>query len=544
MALLPSCIAVGVVASLAEAESWLSWHHVLLGLQLVIFGAWVARLRGDVRQRKAAERRQSSRGRTLELLAAGAPLPRVLESIVTLVEEELPEARCSVALLDRGGKNLGTVIAPRLPAFYNAAVEGLAIGPGVGSCGTAASTGKRVIVEDVRTHPAWAPFRELTARADLAACWSEPILSSEGKVLGTYALYHRTRHQPGEHELRVVEQAAHLASIAIEKSTADQQLRDREAHFRLLTEDVADVVWKTDASLRVTYISPADERQRGFTAAEIIGRSVLELFTEEGVDIVKRELARRVESEAKGLATGSVAFDAPHRCKDGHVIWGEVVSKPTRDGQGQIIGYHGITREITERRQMQEQVRQLAYHDPLTRLPNRRLLSDRLGQALAESKRHGTHGALMFLDLDRFKALNDLHGHEAGDLLLVDAANRLRACVREVDTVARLGGDEFIVLLSALSADRATADAGARTVAEKIRLALEEPWPLTLRRDGAEPRVVEHRCSASIGVAVFSGAEGTAEDLLKWADAAMYLAKSAGRNQVRFHASPEARQAT
>ena len=196
---------------------------------------------------------------------------------------------------------------------------------------------------------------------------------------------------------------------------------------------------------------------------------------------------------------------------------------------------------------MQEQVRQLAYHDPLTRLPNRRLLSDRLGQALAESKRHGTHGALMFLDLDRFKALNDLHGHEAGDLLLVDAANRLRASVREVDTVARLGGDEFIVLLSALSADRATAVRTRQWISKPPRggsRSGRRQRPLTLRRDGAEPRVVEHRCSASIGVAVFSGAEGTAEDLLKWADAAMYLAKSAGRNQVRFHASPEARQAT
>jgi diguanylate cyclase (GGDEF)-like protein len=138
--------------------------------------------------------------------------------------------------------------------------------------------------------------------------------------------------------------------------------------------------------------------------------------------------------------------------------------------------------------------------------------------------------------LDNFKPLNDMHGHLVGDLLLVEAARRLTACVREVDTVARFGGDEFVVLLSDLSADRAESISQATLVAEKIRASLSEPYRLTLSQEGSSDTSVEHRCSASIGVVVFVGNEASQADVLKWADAAMYQAKEAGRNAWRFYA--------
>lgn len=182
----------------------------------------------------------------------------------------------------------------------------------------------------------------------------------------------------------------------------------------------------------------------------------------------------------------------------------------------------------------QQQMQHMAFYDMLTLLPNRRLLHDRLGQTIAASNRSKRYAALMFLDLDNFKPLNDAHGHEVGDLLLIEAARRLKVCVREMDTVARLGGDEFVVLLSELGPRKEESAVQARIVAEKVRAALSEAYQLTLKQDGAQDTIVEHHCSASIGVTLFMDHEGRPEDILKLADAAMYRAKELGRNRIQF----------
>jgi diguanylate cyclase (GGDEF)-like protein len=185
-------------------------------------------------------------------------------------------------------------------------------------------------------------------------------------------------------------------------------------------------------------------------------------------------------------------------------------------------------------RDAQKKIHDMAYHDALTHLPNRRLLNDRIAQATAVSKRKACFGALMALDLDNFKPLNDAHGHDIGDLLLVEVAKRLTTCVRESDTVARFGGDEFVVVLSELSADRQQAMAQAQRVAEKIRLALAEDYSLKVTKPGSPEVWINHHCTASIGVALFIQRDPDDLDLLKQADAAMYLAKGSGRNSIRF----------
>ena len=210
----------------------------------------------------------------------------------------------------------------------------------------------------------------------------------------------------------------------------------------------------------------------------------------------------------------------------------EIIGLPLPGG-----GFVSIYMDITERKKMEEQVRQLAFYDPLTNLANRRLLHDRLGLAMAASKRSGRYAAVMFLDLDNFKPLNDLHGHEIGDLLLVEVARRLTACVREIDTVARFGGDEFVIMLNELHLNVAESHEQARTIAEKVRLSLSEPYELQVNRGDVEPVAVTHRCAASIGVTLFWGYIGTADEVLKCADGAMYQAKAAGRNAVVFHDS-------
>jgi diguanylate cyclase (GGDEF)-like protein/PAS domain S-box-containing protein len=206
-------------------------------------------------------------------------------------------------------------------------------------------------------------------------------------------------------------------------------------------------------------------------------------------------------------------------------LWFElsVVRKPTLPGEEER--FIAIARDISERKGAEEAIRHLAFHDTLTGLPNRRLLMDRLERALGASQRKGAHGALMFLDLDQFKLLNDTHGHDMGDLLLQEVARRLEQSVRAIDTVARLGGDEFVVLIEDLSADQSDARQHAHTVGHKILANLNEAYRL---RDDF------HTTTPSIGITLFSGESIVPSELLKQADTAMYQAKARGRNTLCF----------
>ena len=241
--------------------------------------------------------------------------------------------------------------------------------------------------------------------------------------------------------------------------------------------------------------------------------------------------------EACAETGGPCILEYRRRSKSGHWLWIRSVGKIVEwNADGRAVRMIGIHTDITERKEMEDRIRQLAFFDPLTQLPNRRLLNDRLTQAMATSKRSGRYCALMFSDLDNFKPLNDLHGHEVGDLLLIEVAERLKNCVREMDTVARFGGDEFVIMICELDTDREESTVQARAVAEKIRIALAQPYVLTVETDSASARTVEHHCSASIGVTLFMNHESTQADILKEADIAMYSAKDAGRNMICFFA--------
>lgn len=230
------------------------------------------------------------------------------------------------------------------------------------------------------------------------------------------------------------------------------------------------------------------------------------------------------------LREGDLRFEWLHRRLDnGKVFPAEVwLSVMDLDGRPCI---QGIVRDISARRLAEQKIQWLAFYDELTRLPNRRLASDRLGQALAVSRRSRELGAIMMLDLDNFKTLNDTQGHDAGDRLLVEAASRLQACVRQEDTVARFGGDEFVVLIEGLGADEVSAATHAEVVAEKIRAAFEVPFNVSTGGRG-------FRTTCSLGVVLFKGQDLTIDELLKQADVALYQAKGAGRNMARFF-SPE-----
>jgi diguanylate cyclase (GGDEF)-like protein len=207
-----------------------------------------------------------------------------------------------------------------------------------------------------------------------------------------------------------------------------------------------------------------------------------------------------------------------------------------KDTQGNPLRVIVVSHDITERKQNEAKFRDLAFHDALTQLPNRRLLDDRLEQAIAASKRNGHFGAVMFLDLDNFKPINDTHGHKAGDLLLIEVARRLSGCVREVDTVARFGGDEFVVVISKLDGEEQECIEQSRSLAEKIRASLAGTYWLSSDSAGTTKMIIHHDIQVSIGIALFKN-NSAAEKVLKHADKAMYKAKEAGRNTIYFHES-------
>jgi len=245
----------------------------------------------------------------------------------------------------------------------------------------------------------------------------------------------------------------------------------------------------------------------------------------------------QIQSGMPDMLTFGGAFETLHRRKDGSLLDVEVHANGVHiDGQTYL---YASSRDITVRKQVQAEVHQLAFHDSLTQLPNRRLFNDRLEQTLVACRRSGRLGAMLFLDLDKFKPLNDAHGHGVGDLLLVEVARRLAACVREMDTIARFGGDEFVVMLSKLDTDPLAAQGYASRIAEKIRDALAQPYILHVAQAAGSDTDVHHRCTCSIGIAMF-GAHAThathADVVINQADSAMYQAKEAGGNTFSFYA--------
>ncbi len=312
-----------------------------------------------------------------------------------------------------------------------------------------------------------------------------------------------------------------------ERKRKDESLREKEEFFRMIAENTEDFIAVLDLSGRRLYNNPTYARIFG----DIKRMKGTDSFAEIHPD--DREHVKRVFREIVHTGIG-LRTDFRFLLPDGSIRHMESRGGLIKDSLGKASYVVVVSRDITERKIAEEKIQNLAFHDALTGLPNRRLLSDRLIQTMAASKRGGHFAALMFIDLDNFKPLNDEHGHAAGDLLLQEVASRITGCVREVDTVSRFGGDEFVVLLSELDEDHAKSALEAGIVAEKIRVALSEPYVLSMRQQGRIETTVTHRCTSSIGVVLFIDHEISADDVLRRADLAMYRAKDSGRNAIRF----------
>ncbi|BBJ00541.1 hypothetical protein FGKAn22_22330 [Ferrigenium kumadai] len=477
----------------------------------------------ELKQRSAE---LSCQNAVLEMITHHAALPDILEMLTQLVELHNPEMLCAILLIDKDGKHLRHGVAPSLPDFFKRALHGLAIGETTGACGMAVSRGERVVVEDMHSHSYPEDFRALIVRAGLQSCWAQPVKDQDGRVLGTFAIYQRHPATPEPAEITLIENYAALAALAIERTQTTETLRLHDAALNV----AASAISIADRQAHVVWANQAFTRLTGYSLDEAVGRTYGRLLksglhgNEFYRDMWQTILAGRVWHG-----------ELTNRRKDGALYHDETTITPVRDQSGEITHFVTMRQDVTERKIAEEQLKNLAFYDPLTQLPNRRLLLDRLGLALAISKRSGRYGALMFLDLDNFKPLNDQHGHDVGDLLLMEAARRIVHCVRAEDTVARFGGDEFVVMLKELDTDRTVSATRAHGVAEKIRAAVGAPYRLELLQAENGETAIEHHCTTSIGIVMFLNHESPREDLLKWADIGMYQAKAAGRDTIRFY---------
>ena len=367
----------------------------------------------------------------------------------------------------------------------------------------------------------------------LARRIARPIqaLERSAQAIATGTLAVRTVAH-GPEEIATVARTFNDMAVALEQNAV--QLRIAATAFEA---DAPMVI--TDANGVIVRVNAACQQTTGYSPAEMIGQTPRLFKSNRHPPDFYQGMWQAITGE--GIWHGEI-WD---KRKDGSEYPALLTITAVRDASGAITHFVGVQIEISERKRYEEAVYHMAFHDGLTHLPNRRLLGDRLEQALLACRRNSRHGALMFLDLDNFKPLNDTHGHEFGDLLLIEAANRLRTCVREIDTVARLGGDEFVVVLTELDEQPETALNEALSVAQKIRGVLAQPYELVITDAGTtEPaapgltshqRTVCHQCTASIGVALFDACTAGSAEVLKRADSAMYAAKAAGRNCIRTH---------
>jgi len=317
-------------------------------------------------------------------------------------------------------------------------------------------------------------------------------------------------------QLDCVSNAA-MARITLSDIT-ERKLMEKELRIAAVAFSSQSGMIITDPQGLIQRVNPAFVRLTGYSAEEAIGKTPAMLQSGRQGPLFYAQMWATLKEQ--GYWQGEIW----NRRKNGQIYAEMLTISAIKSDDHSVTHFVGSFSDITENKEAEAEIHRLAYYDSLTKLPNRRLLQDRLGQAIAATVRSELFGALFFIDLDHFKALNDTRGHDVGDLLLVDVAQRLRETVREKDTVARQGGDEFVVLMEELGGTANEAAVLAAQLGDKLRAALAAPFNL---------KGYEYHCKSSIGVGLFHG-QDSVEDLFKHADLALYQAKTSGRDKLRF----------
>jgi diguanylate cyclase (GGDEF)-like protein/PAS domain S-box-containing protein len=599
----------------------------------------------DITERKRAEAIAAGERRIFEKIAGNASLSATLESICELIERVMADSCCAINLLDHERQVLNFGVAPKLPREFVAAMDGAPIGIRYGSCAAAVYLTRQVTVADIETDALWEFRRDAALHASFRAAWSTPIVASDGRVVGTFAVYRRLPGIPLSRDHELMSRMAQIAGIAIERRSAEDALRNSEVKFRGLFESMMEGVYQTSRSGRILVANPAFVNLLGYGSAEELYQvpasalywypsdretfvrrveSEGELRNEEYVlrrkdgsmlvvlessrvvrdkhgrvtgyegtltDITERKKAETAVFQAKERAQvtlqsigdavittdseGRIDYMNPvaesltgweNREAEGRLI-GEVLTvvdessresaespvmrclregqmlglsehtvlvnrrgqelaiqdsaAPIRDRAGNLIGAVMVFHDVSKERRLHRALHYQASHDALTGLINRREFENRLTVAVENAQDAGSRHALLYLDLDQFKLVNDTCGHPAGDQLLKQITGVLQSRVRSGDTLARLGGDEFGILLQSCQLDQ------AMRIADNLRQAIRDfrfIW-----QDG----VLE--VGVSIGIVEITSETPTVASVMSAADVACYSAKDLGRNRVQLY---------
>ncbi|ACD17027.1 putative bifunctional diguanylate cyclase/phosphodiesterase [Paraburkholderia phytofirmans] len=462
----------------------------------------------------------------LRLITRNTPLPELLDEVCRRAEALLGEgASCSILLLDADGVHVRVGGAPSLPAHYSAAIDGTAIGPRAGSCGTAMYERRLVVVEDIETDPLWADFRHLALPIGLRACWSVPFENDSGVVLGAFAVYYRVPRRPGAEEEAMLRDIGHSVGLAVHQDTMVQRLAHSEEHHRLVVDHLIEGIVVQSRDGVVLACNPSAQRILRATP-QIVGRSIhtvmVRAYHEDGSLVV--DAARPT---AQVLSTGKPVLGVTIGVEliGGDIVWiTENVVPIIKPGESEPGSVLISFTDIGPVREAQRQLKFLATRDSLTGLYNRAYLTERMRDLFTPHMSSGmgelASVAVLFVDLDGFKKVNDTAGHEAGDSLLCSVAERLSACIAPEDTLARVGGDEFVIVISAYE-NSGHLIGLARRVLDMIAV------PFAVADN-------EYYLGASIGISRFPEDGQDVATLMRNADSAMYHAKQRGRNNFQF----------
>lgn len=394
---------------------------------------------------------------------------------------------------------------------------------GQGPAGISIRSGAPYLIRDMQQDVRCTQWRNSATKYGFASVIGLPLTHNE-TTFGTLLIHAAERNAFDQEEVRLLCELAEDLAYGItslrtreERHWAEQELTDSEERWRSLTENSPDHILTLNTSLRIEF---ANNAWPGMSIGELIGKPLLDFIDD---PVKQTEIQTKLE---KSIQDGiPCSYESKYISPTGETICYESIAA-ARLVNGKPVGLTLNVRDITQRKLDEAKIEHLAYHDELTGLPNRRLLMNRLEHNISIASRHHTKGALLFLDLDRFKTINDSLGHAVGDAILCEVANRLKKNVRAEDSVSRLGGDEFMVLLPELKQGEKEASFEASVVAEKLRISLSEPYILDDH---------QYHTTPSIGIVIFPYGDESADDVLKHADTAMYRAKAAGRNEVRFY---------
>jgi diguanylate cyclase (GGDEF)-like protein/PAS domain S-box-containing protein len=471
----------------------------------------------DVTEAEEALSRLALERELLEMISAGRPAREVLVRLAQQIEALDREVVCAVLLLGADHAHISDAFGPSLPETFARPLVGVPIGSGTGSFASAMRQREPVIATDIASDPSWSDYRDWASSLGLRACCLMPIISSSGAVLGALSAYYRQPREFGEGLLSLLAAARHIATLALEREAFEQDLRRRGEQLQMVMDAMPLSIAYADSDQRYVAVNRGFEQLFNCPREQAIGRHSWEVIGRELFEAIRPRIERVMRGEEVKYERDHVDANGNRRHLEAHYV-------PQIAEDGSVVGHFGIVRDITEAKNSQRLLYQLANHDKLTSLPNRTLFVERLDEAIRRAGRYGRKVGLLFIDLDRFKNVNDTLGHHSGDALLVACAQRFKQCLRETDTVARLGGDEFTVILPEIGKPEE-----ASVAARRLLAALSNPFNIDRQ---------ELFATASVGISIFPDDGGDSATLLRQADIAMYRAKELGRNTFCFY-SPE-----